>query len=114
MGTCGTTAQRSPAPAAPQRDVSAQRALGSGRTGRHRLVWQHWPVWDISLNQSWLSTTAASGARRDGGGGPWGSAKAEDDPTATVARGGGAVGRRSPERKRRGGAEAEQERRREG
>jgi hypothetical protein len=112
MGTCGTTAQRSPAPAAPQRDVSAQRALGSGRTGRHRLVWQHWPVWDISLNQSWLSTTAASGARRDGGGGPWGSAKAEDDPT--VARGGGAVGRRSPERKRRGGAEAEQERRREG
>lgn len=112
MGTCGTTAQRSPAPAAPQRDVSAQRALGSGRTGRHRLVWQHWPVWDISLNQSWLSTTAASGARRDGGGGPWGSATAEDDPT--VARGGGAVGRRSPERKRRGGAEAEQERRREG
>ncbi|CAD6219382.1 unnamed protein product [Miscanthus lutarioriparius] len=43
METCCATAQRSPAPAAPQRDVSAQRALGSGKTTAlrgHRLVWQ--------------------------------------------------------------------------
>lgn len=129
MGTCGPSAQWSPAPAAPQRDVSAQRALGSGKTGRHRLVWQNWSVWDnIALNQSWLSATAASGVkarwgRREAAAGATErrrrtvgrrSAKAEDDPTVT--RGGGAVGRRSLERKRRGGApggaEADQEQRR--